>query len=98
MDTYDIFVHDRDTDVDGIYDEPGFISTTRVSVDSSANQANNYSYSSSISADGQLVVFQSHASNLVAGDTNGYADIFLHNTQTGQTTLISINARRDRSR
>ena len=30
----DIFVHDRDADGNGIYDEPGGIETTRVSVDS----------------------------------------------------------------
>ena len=34
----DVFVHDRDSDVDRIFDEPGSISTWRVSVDSSGAQ------------------------------------------------------------
>ena len=74
-DVEDIFLRDTRTN-----------QTTRISVDSSGNQANSWSYSdASISADGRFVVFSSHASNLVAGDnsTDGY---FLHDTQTGQTT------------
>ncbi|MDX2012511.1 MAG: LamG-like jellyroll fold domain-containing protein [Myxococcaceae bacterium] len=38
---------------------------------------------------GQLVVFTSAASNLVAGDTNGVADVFLRNLATGRTTRLS---------
>jgi Tol biopolymer transport system component len=34
---FDVFVHDRDTDGDGIYDEPGEVSTAQVSVDSAGN-------------------------------------------------------------
>ncbi|MEL7228481.1 MAG: hypothetical protein AAGK38_01040 [Pseudomonadota bacterium] len=42
-----------------------------------------------ISADGRLIVFESQASDYVAGDTNGLRDIFLHDTETGTTTIIS---------
>ena len=42
-----------------------------------------------VSADGQLVVFASRASDLVAGDTNQASDVFLHTTATGTNTLIS---------
>ena len=45
-------------------------------MDSSGVQGNHASYSPSISADGQIVAFESIASNLVAGDTNGLYDIF----------------------
>ena len=55
------------------------------------------SRSPSISADGRLVVFASDATNLVAGDNNGVADIFLRDTCIGApagcspaTTLVSI--------
>jgi Tol biopolymer transport system component len=41
------------------------------------------------SASGRYVVFQSDASNLVPGDTNGVSDIFLRDTYTGTTRLIS---------
>ncbi len=81
----DIFVHDRQTGV-----------TERVSIDSSGNQGNNisgyYVDSSSISADGRYVAFDSDASNLVPGDTNGSVDIFVHDRQTGVTERASVDS------
>ncbi len=44
----------------------------------------------SISADGRFVVFDSYATNLVAGDTNGKPDIFLHDRLNGTTERISV--------
>jgi Tol biopolymer transport system component len=80
--TYDVFVHDRQTG-----------QTTRVSVDSAGTEVNNdSSLFPSISADGRYVAFQSYASNLVAGDTNGYVDVFVHDRQTGQTTRVSVDS------
>jgi len=66
--------------------------TTRLSVDSEGVEANDTSDSPSISRDGQYVVFRSSASNLVANDENDFNDVFIHNTQTNETELISINA------
>ncbi len=40
------------------------------------------------STDGNHVVFYSAASNLVAGDTNGKADFFISNLQTGELTRV----------
>jgi Tol biopolymer transport system component len=51
--------------------------------DSTAGQASTY---------GRYVVFQSDASDLVPGDTNGVSDIFLRDTFTGTTRLISVAA------
>lgn len=76
----DIFVHDQQTGT-----------TTRVSVDSAGAQANGESALPSISADGRYVAFQSDSTNLVAGDTNAQTDIFVHDRQTGVTTLVSIS-------
>ena len=79
---FDIFVHDRQTS-----------KTTRVSVASDGTQGNNSSpfYSPpSFSADGRFVTFASAASNLVTEDTNGASDIFLHDRQTGETSLVSV--------
>jgi Tol biopolymer transport system component len=42
-----------------------------------------------VSADGGFVVFASFAGNLVAGDRNRSADIFLYERTTGQTMLVS---------
>ena len=52
---------------------------TRVSTDGSGEQVTGDSFEPVFSADGTQVTFQSYASNLVAGDTNGYADIFVKN-------------------
>jgi Tol biopolymer transport system component len=75
----DVFVHDRQTSA-----------TWRVSVASGGTQGNGTSHDPAISADGRYVVFQSDASNLVTGDTNGLPDIFLHDLQTSATVLISM--------
>ena len=64
--------------------------TTCVSVDSAGNRGNDDSVLPAVSADGQYVAFASAATNLVPGDTNGVADVFLHDRQTGQTTLVSV--------
>src|SRR5919107_2749968 len=72
----DIFVRDRDTDADNILDEPGAVSTKRVSVSSSGTESNGFSSDASISSDGRFVVFVSEAQNLVEGDI-GYRDVFV---------------------
>jgi hypothetical protein len=61
----DIFVKDTQTGI-----------TTLVSSDSSGVIGNGDSADASISADGMYVVFQSAATNLVPGDTNGFVDVF----------------------
>ncbi len=66
--------------------------TVRVSVDSNGVQANNSSFPESISNDGRYVAFRSDATNLVSGDTNASADVFVHDTQTGTTTRVSVDS------
>jgi hypothetical protein len=63
--------------------------TARVSVASDGSQANSSSQAASVSAVGRFVAFQSAASNLVAGDTNGW-DSFIHDRATGETSLASV--------
>jgi hypothetical protein len=58
--------------------------TTLESVSSDGTQANSDSLLRYISADGRYLVFESDASNLVEGVTNG---IFVHDRLTGKTTL-----------
>jgi Tol biopolymer transport system component len=64
--------------------------TTLISTSSSGVVGNGLSTPGAISADGRYVAFQSLATNLVAGDTNGLADIFVKDRQTGATTLVSV--------
>ena len=53
--------------------------TERVSVDSIGTQGNGSSFAPvALSANGQVVGFDSDATNLVAGDTNGFTDTFVH--------------------
>ena len=65
-DSYDIFVHDRQTD-----------ETETISIASDGSQGNNHSFEPSISAEGRYVAFTSVASNLVDFDTNLKSDIFV---------------------
>ncbi len=81
----DIFVRDRLTGT-----------TERVSVSSTGRQGDansgllNGMGSPSISADGRFVVFDSQATNLVKGDTNGASDVFIHDRVTGTTERVSV--------
>jgi Tol biopolymer transport system component len=66
--------------------------TTIASVNSSGVQADSFSTSPSISADGRFVAFQSLARNLVAGDTSNNFDIFVHDRLTKTTVCASVNS------
>ncbi|NQU50583.1 MAG: PD40 domain-containing protein [Planctomycetes bacterium] len=66
-------------------------SIQRVSVGVGGTEADDYSWHSSISADGKVVAFQSNATNLTAGDSNAVHDIYLRDLAAGTTDLISVN-------
>jgi hypothetical protein len=77
----DAFIHDRNTG-----------QTERVSVDSSGAEGHGPSTDPVISSDGMLVAFGSGAANLVAGDTNGWSDIFVHDRATGMTRRVDVDS------
>ena len=58
--------------------------TKRVSVAGGGGEANSDSERPALSGSGRLVIFESDASNLVAGDTNQFTDVFVHDP--GATT------------
>lgn len=62
----------------------------RVSVASDGSQADNGSYQAVISDDGSVIAFRSSATNLIAGDTNAWPDIFLRDLVAGTTERISL--------
>ncbi len=64
----------------------------RVSVSSSGEQANGPSFYPALSGNGRFVAFASDATNLVGGDTNEATDVFVHDRETGQTTLVSVSS------
>jgi Tol biopolymer transport system component len=76
----DVFVRDRTART-----------TTRVSVTNTGAQSNGESRIGSISADGRYVAFQSVATNLVSGDTNAVADVFVRDRTAGTTTRESVS-------
>ena len=61
----------------------------RVSVGADGAPANAPSSDPVLSADGRYVRFRSTATNLVAGDRNGVADVFRHDLRTGRTVLVT---------
>jgi len=79
--SWDVFVYDRQSG-----------KTELVSVNSNGGQGNGWSLFSSISGNGRYVAFISSATNLVAGDTNGKVDVFVHDRQTGKTERVSVNS------
>ena len=91
----DVFLYDRDADGNGVFDEEwgGATTTVRISVATSGAQGNAASSDElDLSPDGLWVVFKSSASNLVPGDTNGVADVFLRSVSGQQTTRVSVTA------
>jgi Tol biopolymer transport system component len=60
-----------------------------VSVDDAGAMANSEAAFPAISADGRFVAFESAASNLTSGDTNGRWDIFLRDRTLGTTIQVS---------
>jgi RTX calcium-binding nonapeptide repeat (4 copies) len=74
----DVFVRDTTNDT-----------TIRVSTATGGAEADRDCFSPRISGNGRFVAFSSHATNLVAGDTNNFEDIFVRDLQTGITTSFT---------
>src|SRR5207247_8336951 len=64
--------------------------TERMSGAAGGAQGNGFSAGPALSADGRFVAFRSAGTNLVAGDTNGATDVFVHDRQTGTTERVSV--------
>ncbi len=76
----DVFLRDRQSG-----------STERASVTGAGVQAEGWSYVGGVSDDGRFVAFDSSASNLVAGDSAHYMDVFVRDRQTGVTEWVSAS-------
>jgi Tol biopolymer transport system component len=80
--SWDVFVRDMERGI-----------TERVSVASNGAQGNGDSENGAISADGRFVTFWSRSTNLVAGDTNEYVDVFVRDRHAGTTERVSRDGR-----
>jgi Tol biopolymer transport system component len=67
-------------------------SISRVSVDSAGRQMYQWSRRAVLSTHGRFVSFASPARRLVANDTNGQPDVFIHDLRTGTTRRISVSS------
>lgn len=67
---------------------------TRVSTGTDGSQGDEASgfFAVALSANGRFVAFESGATNMVPDDANGKRDVFLKDTQTGVTALVSVSA------
>jgi Tol biopolymer transport system component len=74
----DIYVYDRDLDV-----------SVRITTGPTGTGANGASMQPAISNDGRWLAFRSEADDLVEGDFNHTADVFLHDLRNGITALVS---------
>jgi hypothetical protein len=76
-----VFVRDRQTGV-----------TLLASVNAAGTAGGNGdSFPSALSSNGQFAVFESAASDLIAGDTNAASDIFVRDTVNNTTLLVSVS-------
>jgi hypothetical protein len=64
----------------------------RISVSVAGEQANDASFSASMSADGRYTAFLSLASNLVPGDTNNGCDVFVRDNSNGAVERVSVSS------
>ena len=91
----DVFLHDRDTDEDGVLDEVGRARNVAISVPSGGRRTG--------CSAGRAVIPRSRrraagrcssrtANNLVANDTNGVSDVFIHDRVLHTTTRLSRDA------
>jgi Tol biopolymer transport system component len=65
--------------------------TTLISVNTNASAGGNGdSLPSAISTNGQFMLFESDANDLVPGDSNGIGDIFIRDVLNGSTSLVSV--------
>jgi Tol biopolymer transport system component len=64
----------------------------RVSTSMTGGDANRYTGSGSISGNGRYVVFDTTASNIIAGDDAYSSDVFIRDLQTDTTERVATNA------
>ncbi len=72
--------------------EPVALTFERVSVSDEVAEGDSGSQNPSLSSDGRYVAFESYATNLVVGDTNGTSDIFVYDRTLDTIERVSLNS------
>ena len=84
-----MYLHDRDADGDGIFDEIGGITTELISVGLNGGIADDSVDSPRVTGDGRYVLFESGATNLSEfGNPNVMTHLYRRDRLTGQTVVI----------
>jgi Tol biopolymer transport system component len=81
----DVYVHDRQTG-----------RTTWVSAGPGRSPGDDLSHAGGVSTDGRFVMFESFATNLLPGRSNG-KDVYVRDLRTGRLERVSIGVREERS-
>lgn len=63
--------------------------TRMISASPTGDEGNQNSLAPAISGDGKSVAFESYATNLISGDTNGRRDVFVWRANTGKVERVS---------
>jgi len=87
----DIFIHDRDADGNGVFDELGGVSLALASLNSRGKKGNDASTNPCLSDDGRFLAFMSEASNLAPNDDNEVYDIFLRDRDVDENGIFDEN-------
>ena len=75
----DVFIYDQQTQT-----------IRRLSVSQQGTEGNGASQSPFISSDSTSVAFSSEATNLILGDTNGFSDIYVVKSFTGEISRVNV--------
>ena len=90
----DAYLLDRDADGDGLFEGCASDSTLTLLNSAPPEVDANLKHTSQaqLSADGRVSLFNSDATNLVPGDTNGVRDVFVKDLTNGTVTRVSVSS------
>jgi hypothetical protein len=84
----DVYLRDRDSDADGIFDESGAVSLERISTGTGGVEADSFSELVAMTANGRFVLFWTAATTLQPRPVT-LGQIYRKDRQTGLTTIVS---------
>ena len=64
----------------------------KISIGANGEATDNHSSLNDMTPDGRYLVFSSNSTNIVPSGTRGAAQVYRHDTQTGETLLVSQNS------
>jgi|GEM_PF-6213476 len=88
----DVFIHDRDSNNNGVFDQLSGVRTMRASVGDGGSEINGSTFQFDLSGDGEILVF-SQLESITPGDTNpAGGDIFVYQTTNGDVMRVPFDS------